>query len=162
MRPAYLNPNPVPRPIQPTYQQLNQQVQRKPALYGAGQRKYNPFHKFQTGTTTTFNGYTNITGARQAIIPPRPAPRRFIPQQQQPSYQYPQQQYPQQNYNNYNNNHYNNNTNNLPALLNLNPSHLPPQQHTRSFQHAQQYNPNQQHQHYPRPMSRSRFHVLSQ
>ncbi|CAF4600105.1 unnamed protein product, partial [Rotaria magnacalcarata] len=83
-------------------------------------------------------------------------------QQQQPSYQYPQQQYPQQNYNNYNNNHYNNNTNNLPALLNLNPSHLPPQQHTRSFQHAQQYNPNQQHQHYPRPMSRSRFHVLSQ
>ncbi|CAF5172449.1 unnamed protein product, partial [Rotaria magnacalcarata] len=102
MRPAYLNPNPVPRPIQPTYQQLNQQVQRKPALYGAGQRKYNPFHKFQTGTTTTFNGYTNITGAHQANIPPRPAPRRFIPQQQQPSCQYPQHQYPQQNYNNYN------------------------------------------------------------
>ncbi|CAF4972371.1 unnamed protein product, partial [Rotaria sp. Silwood1] len=41
---------------------LTQQVQRKPALYGAGQRKYNNFHKFQTGTTTTFNGYTNYNG----------------------------------------------------------------------------------------------------
>ncbi|CAF4954022.1 unnamed protein product, partial [Rotaria sp. Silwood1] len=27
------------------------------------------------GTTTTFNGYTNITGFPQTIIPPRPAPR---------------------------------------------------------------------------------------
>ncbi|CAF5069747.1 unnamed protein product, partial [Rotaria sp. Silwood1] len=41
MRPAYLNPKPAPRTIPPTYQHLNQQVQRKPALYGAGQRKPN-------------------------------------------------------------------------------------------------------------------------
>ncbi|CAF5197069.1 unnamed protein product, partial [Rotaria sp. Silwood1] len=38
MRPAYLNPKPAPRTIPPTYQHLTQQVQRKPALYGAGQR----------------------------------------------------------------------------------------------------------------------------
>ncbi|CAF4036174.1 unnamed protein product, partial [Rotaria sp. Silwood1] len=38
----------APRTIPPTYQHLTQQVQRKPALYGAGQRKYNNFHKFQT------------------------------------------------------------------------------------------------------------------
>ncbi|CAM4989852.1 unnamed protein product, partial [Rotaria socialis] len=32
-------------------------------------------NKFQIGTTTTFNGYTNITGFRPTNIPPRPAPR---------------------------------------------------------------------------------------
>ncbi|CAF5196591.1 unnamed protein product, partial [Rotaria sp. Silwood1] len=37
------------------------------------------FKRFQTGTTTTFNGYTNITGFPQTIIPPRPAPRRHPP-----------------------------------------------------------------------------------
>ncbi|CAF1438996.1 unnamed protein product, partial [Rotaria sordida] len=34
----------------------------KPSLYGGGQRKYNHLHKFQTGTTTTWSGYTNYTG----------------------------------------------------------------------------------------------------
>ncbi|CAF4036717.1 unnamed protein product, partial [Rotaria sp. Silwood1] len=32
-----LKPKPAPRTIPPTYQHLTQQVQRKPALYGAGQ-----------------------------------------------------------------------------------------------------------------------------
>jgi hypothetical protein len=34
----------------------------KPSLFGGGQRKYNQFKKFQTGTTTTWSGYTNFTG----------------------------------------------------------------------------------------------------
>ena len=58
-RPAYLNPNPPPPQIQHTYQNLGRQIQLKPSLYGAGLRKYNDFHKFQIGTTTTFNS-TNI------------------------------------------------------------------------------------------------------
>jgi hypothetical protein len=161
-RPAYLTSN-IPTPIiPPTYQHLNQQVQRKPALYGAGQRKYNNFHKFQTGTTTTFDGYTNITGIRPSNIPPRPAPRRLpLPP---PTYQFNPHYHQQQNYNNNYNNYYNDNNNNknLPSLFDINPFHLPSQHNTRTFNHAQQYHPNQQHHHYPRPTSRSRFHVLSQ
>ncbi|CAM4936759.1 unnamed protein product, partial [Rotaria socialis] len=37
MRPAYLNPNPLPQQIQHTYQNLGRQFQVKPSLYGAGQ-----------------------------------------------------------------------------------------------------------------------------
>ncbi|CAM4986971.1 unnamed protein product, partial [Rotaria socialis] len=172
MRPAYLNPKPAPRTIPPTYQHLTQQVQRKPALYGAGQRKYNNFHKFQTGTTTTFNGYTNYNGSNNINLPPTPAPRQYLPPT--PFYnnnnRYQQQQnYHYNRYNNYrrpnfyNNNNYNNNIKNLPSLLDINPFHLPSEHNTRSFHHAQQYHPNQQHhQHLPRPTSRTRFHILSQ
>ncbi|CAF3795350.1 unnamed protein product [Rotaria sp. Silwood1] len=147
-------------------------VQRKPALYGAGQRKYNNFHKFQTGTTTTFNGYTNYNGSNNINLPPTPAPRQYLPPT--PFYnnnnRYQQQQnYHYNRYNNYrrpnfyNNNNYNNNIKNLPSLLDINPFHLPSEHNTRSFHHAQQYHPNQQHhQHLPRPTSRTRFHILSQ
>ncbi|CAF1486663.1 unnamed protein product, partial [Rotaria sordida] len=71
LRPLYLTPNIPPPKVQQNYQNLIRQIPRKPSLYGAGQRKYNSYKKFQIGTTTTFNGYTNITG-----IPPTPAPRR--------------------------------------------------------------------------------------
>ncbi|CAF1681044.1 unnamed protein product, partial [Rotaria magnacalcarata] len=184
MRPAYLNPNPLPPQIQHTYQNLGRQIQVKPSLYGAGQRKYNNnFHKFQIGTTTTFNGYTNITGFRPTNIPPRPAPRRLPPQptptyqrpqptptyqrpqhtptyqhlQHTPTYPYNQQHYHQQNY--YNDN---NNNNNLPSLFDINPFHAPSRHNTRTYNQAQQYNPNQQQHHYPRSLSRTRFQVLSQ
>jgi hypothetical protein len=164
MRPAYLNPNPLPQQIQHTYQNLGRQFQVKPSLYGAGQRKYNNnFHKFQIGTTTTFNGYTNITGFRPTNIPPRPAPRRLPPQptptyqhnEHTPTYTYNQQHYPQQNY-------YNDNNNNLPSLFDINPFHTPSRHNTRTYHQAQQYNPNQQQHHYPRSLSRTRFQVLSQ
>ncbi|CAF3568946.1 unnamed protein product, partial [Rotaria socialis] len=168
MRPAYLNPNPLPQQIQHTYQNLGRQFQVKPSLYGAGQRKYNNnFHKFQIGTTTTFNGYTNITGFRPTNIPPRPAPRpapRRLPPQPTPTYQhnehtptytYNQQHYPQQNY-------YNDNNNNLPSLFDINPFHTPSRHNTRTYHQAQQYNPNQHQHHYPRSLSRTRFQVLSQ
>ena len=154
MRPAYLNPNAPPRQLQYTYQDLGRQIQVKPSLYGAGQRKYNNFHKFQIGTTTTFNGYTNITGFRPTNIPPRPAPRR-LPVQQPPTYPYAQQYYPQQQQNN-------NNSNNLPSLFDINPFHAPSRHNTRTYHQAQQYNPNLQHHHYSRSISRTRFHVLSQ
>ena len=164
-RPAYLNPNPPPPQIQHTYQNLGRQIQLKPSLYGAGLRKYNDFHKFQIGTTTTFNGYTNITGSRHINLPPIPASRRNLPA---PTYNNNNNNHYQgpTNYNRYNyhqqNNNNNVNINNLPSLLDINPFHLPSQHNTRTYHHAQQYHPNQQHQHYPRSLSRTRFHVLSQ
>ncbi|CAF4693587.1 unnamed protein product, partial [Rotaria magnacalcarata] len=37
-------------------------INTKPNLYGAAQRKHSyPYRKFQTGSTTTFSGYTNIS-----------------------------------------------------------------------------------------------------
>ncbi|CAM4988392.1 unnamed protein product, partial [Rotaria socialis] len=40
--------------------------------------------------------------------------------------------------------------------------HLPSRHNTRTFTTAQHYHPNHHQQHYPRSLSRSRFHVLSQ
>ncbi|CAF3690455.1 unnamed protein product [Rotaria sp. Silwood1] len=141
-----------------------QQIPRKPSLYGAGQRKFNHFKRFQTGTTTTFNGYTNITGFPQTIIPPRPAPRRHPPPTSSSPYYHQHNHHPHHQY--YNHHHYphqnfNINTNNLPSLLSINPFHLPPRHHTRTYHQAQQFHPNHQ-QHFPRSLSRSRFHLLSQ
>ena len=151
MRPAHLSSNPLIHPLPPNYHHIMPRAQQKPSLYGAGQRKYDNFHKFQTGTTTTFNGYTNITGQRN--LPPIPAPRRHIPSFN--AYHH------QNNYNNNNNNnniyhqnHYNNrntyrnfhrynnnNIQNLPSLLNIDPYHAPNRYNVRSFNHAQQYHP---------------------
>ncbi|CAF3760823.1 unnamed protein product [Rotaria sp. Silwood1] len=164
LRPSYLSSN-IPSPnIPPTYHHLVQQIPRKPSLYGAGQRKFNHFKRFQTGTTTTFNGYTNITGFPQTIIPPRPAPRRHPPPTSSSPYYHQHNHHPHHQY--YNHHHYphqsfNINTNNLPSLLSINPFHLPPRHHTRTYHQAQQFHPNHQ-QHFPRSLSRSRFHLLSQ
>jgi hypothetical protein len=158
LRPAYLSPTPLIRPPPPTYQHLQQQIPRRPNLHGAGQRKYSDFFKFQAGTTTTFNGYTNINGDRRVNQQPTPRPRRNPP-----------------TFNNNNNNyqHYNNNRpqqqqhyphqpfHHLPSLMGLDPYHLPSRRQSRSFNHAQHYHPNHQQQHYPRSTSRSRFHHLS-
>ncbi|CAF5048091.1 unnamed protein product, partial [Rotaria sp. Silwood1] len=167
MRPLYLQPY-APRQQQPpTYHHIKQQIQLKPMLNGSNHRKQNYLHKFQTGTTTTFNGYTNFSGTRTTNLPPPPPPRRNLPPPPPPRTIYHHNPY----HNNYNNryyhhrHHYNNNfnnTQNLPSLLDLHPFHLPPPQHTRSFINAQHYHPNHHQQHYPRSLSRSRFHVLSQ
>ncbi|CAF1312192.1 unnamed protein product [Rotaria sordida] len=160
LRPYYLTANIPPPNIQPNYQNLTRQIPRKPSLYGAGQRKYNSYKKFQTGTTTTFNGYTNLTG-----IPPIPPPRR---RQLPPSSSPYRHNYHHHNHHNHNYHpsHYNrqyhhhqNNINNLPTLMSLNPFHLPSHHHTRSFHQAQHFHPNQ---HQPRSVSRSRFHILGQ
>ncbi|CAF2913023.1 unnamed protein product [Rotaria sp. Silwood2] len=157
MRPLYLQPYAPQQQQPPTYHHLKQQIQPKPMLYGSNHRKQNYLHKFQTGTTTTFNGYTNFSGTRTTNLPPPPPPRTI----------YHHNPY----HNNYNNryyhhrHHYNsnfNNTQNLPSLLDLNPFHLPPRHNTRTFTTAQHYHPNHHQQHYPRSLSRSRFHVLSQ
>ncbi|CAF1572616.1 unnamed protein product, partial [Rotaria sordida] len=85
--------------------------------------------KRKTGTTTTFNGYTNFSGTRTTNLPPPPPPRRNLPPPPPPRTIYHHNPY----HNNYNNryyhhrHHYNNNfnnTQNLPSLLDLNPFHL--------------------------------------
>ncbi|CAF4502256.1 unnamed protein product, partial [Rotaria sp. Silwood2] len=143
MRPLYLQPYAPQQQQPPTYHHIKQQIQR---------------------TTTTFNGYTNFSGTRTTNLPPR----RNLPPPPLPRTIYYHNPY----HNNYNNpyyhhrRHYNNfnytNAQDLPSLLDLIPFHLPPTQHTRSFNNAQQYHPNNQHQHFPRSLSRVRFHVLSQ
>ncbi|CAF4655992.1 unnamed protein product, partial [Rotaria sp. Silwood2] len=167
MRPLYLQPYAPQQQQPPTYHHLKQQIQPKPMLYGSNHRKQNYLHKFQTGTTTTFNGYTNFSGTRTTNLPPPPPPRRNLPPPPPPRTIYHHNPY----HNNYNNryyhhrHHYNNNfnnTQNLPSLLDLNPFHLPSRHNTRTFTTAQHYHPNHHQQHYPRSLSRSRFHVLSQ
>lgn len=121
----------------------------KPSLYGAGQRKYNNLNKFQTGTTTTFGGYTNMTGHRHHNLPPAPRPRLNPP----PSHHHNHHHIPrhQHSSNNNNNNIYNNN----------NPYHAPPRHNTRSYYHAQLYHPNHHYFNRARSLSRSRFHALA-
>ncbi|CAF4778253.1 unnamed protein product, partial [Rotaria sp. Silwood2] len=60
---------PPPKTI-PSYIHLRPHINnnKKPNLYNAGQRKNShPYRKFQTGSTTTFSGYTNITGLANNI-----------------------------------------------------------------------------------------------
>ncbi|CAF1492070.1 unnamed protein product, partial [Rotaria sordida] len=145
LRPYYLTANIPPPKIQQNYQNLTRQIPRKPSLYGAGQRKYNFHKKFQIGTTTTFNGYTNVSGR-----PPTPPPRRRHLSPFQPlapprnHHNFHHHPHPHQ-YNHHHHHHYQNNTNNLPTLMSLNPFHHPPRHHTRSFHQAQHFHPNQHH-----------------
>ncbi|CAF4841308.1 unnamed protein product, partial [Rotaria sp. Silwood2] len=109
---------------------------------------------------------------RPRPLPPTPLPRHNLPPPPPRTTYHHNHHY--NHYNRLNNNryyqhrrYYNNNikytnTQNLPSLLELNPFHLPSPQHTRSFNNAQQFHPNHQQQHYPRSLSRSRFHLLSQ
>ncbi|CAF0829864.1 unnamed protein product [Adineta steineri] len=149
--PPHLSSNTFTHNNPPNYLSLRPQIPQKPSLYGAGQRKYNNYHKFQTGTTTTFSGYTNVNSRHHN--------NNFTPIP--PSRQY-------HNYNN--NNHYNNNNNNnrnhynAPSLMNHNNNNhhyqTPSRHNTRSYYNAQTYHP--QNQHYSRPLSsHSRFNVLS-
>ncbi|CAF2997955.1 unnamed protein product, partial [Rotaria sp. Silwood2] len=147
MHPSYLLPNFPHQQNPPSYHHLVQQIPKKTSLYGAGQRKYNNFNKFQTGTTTTFSGYTNMTGNRQINLPPILAPHCHLPPSSS-SYHHQQQ-----------NNNY---IQNLPSLLDTNPFHFPSHHNTRKYHHAQQYNPNNYQYHHSRALSRSRFHILSQ
>lgn len=62
----YVNHNPpITRPFSPSttsYIHLRPQVNQRLNLHGAGQRKqFHPYRKFQTGSTTTFSGYTKIS-----------------------------------------------------------------------------------------------------
>jgi len=162
MRPAYLSSNPLIRPTPPDYQHLKQQIQNKPSLYGAGQRKYNNLHKFQTGTTTTFNGYTNVTGYRQhQNLTPLPHHRNFPSNNNYNNNHYQNNPYQnQQHYQNNNNNNNNNNNRYIPSLLEINPFHAPSRHNTRSNYHAQLYNPNYQNRQ-SRSLSRSKYDILS-
>ncbi|CAF4674239.1 unnamed protein product [Rotaria sp. Silwood2] len=121
MHPSYLLPNFPHQQNPPSYHHLVQQIPKKTSLYGAGQRKYNNFNKFQTGTTTTFSGYTNMTGNRQINLPPILAPHCHLPPSSS-SYHHQQQ-----------NNNY---IQNLPSLLDTNPFHFPSHHNTREENHS--------------------------
>ena len=140
MRPAYLSSKPLIRPSPPTYQHLNQQIPRRPSLYGAGQRKFNDYHRFQQGTTTTFNGYTHMAGHRNNnnSFPPNTYPRH------RPYYHY-------------NNNNNNNMRHNLPTLFDQNPHYTPSRHSARSHYHAQLYHPDHR---YSRLLFRPKFDAL--
>ncbi|CAF4324798.1 unnamed protein product [Rotaria sp. Silwood2] len=114
-RPAHMSATrPPPSLTTASYIHLRPHVNKKPNLYGATQRKdFHPYKKFQTGSTTTFSGYTNISNCFQSK--------------------------PQ----NDNVTHINssNNTNNqkIPSLMSLDHFQQPPRKSRRSFQHAEQY-----------------------
>src|SRR5271167_4278136 len=63
--------------------QIVSHVNSKPLLYGTMQRKQSFHHKLQPGTTTTFSGYTNVTG-----LPPRLTRRHEVRQPLLPTRQY--------------------------------------------------------------------------
>ncbi|CAF3817528.1 unnamed protein product [Rotaria sordida] len=150
IRPLYLLPNSPHQQNPPSYHHLIRQIPKKTSLYGAGQRKYNNFKKFQPGTTTTFSGYTNMTGNRQINLPPS-------------SYHHNNNKsHYNSHYNRYHHQQNNNYIRNLPSLLDTNSFHFPSHHNTRKYNHAQQYNPNNYQYHHSRTLSRSRYHILSQ
>lgn len=138
-RPAYLSPRRSIRPTPPSYQHLVARVNPRPTLYGAHQRKNNFLHKFQAGSTTTFNGYTNIRHNNRAPTPP-PRRQRLGPQQQQ------QQYYQRQTYRS------------RSTSRHQQEQYQRPRQ-PRTFYQAQQYHPRLLHQHIS--PATSKYHVLS-
>ncbi|CAF3695900.1 unnamed protein product [Rotaria sp. Silwood1] len=104
----------------PSYIHLRPHINnKKPNLYNAGQRKNaHPYRKFQTGSTTTFSGYTNITGFANNI------------------------EHQKQTYN-YNNQKKTNklplNINHIPSLMSLNSFQQPSRRNCRTIKHAEQF-----------------------
>ncbi|CAF3137656.1 unnamed protein product [Rotaria sp. Silwood2] len=98
-----------------SYIHLCPHVNKKPNLFGATQRKHShPYHKFQTGSTTTFSGYTNITGT---FTKPNHQIHNVQPKSQLHS----------------------NNTNDIRPLMSINCFQEPPIKNRRTLQHAEKY-----------------------
>jgi hypothetical protein len=149
MRPAYLSARPAPQRVEPMYQHLVPRAQMKPSLYGYNNRKFSPFRRFQIGTTTTFNGYTNVEthNTRPPMPPPRQhrhtTPSRSYPAPPRPPARLPPTPSPYYR---------------VSSVFEPNTYQHPHRRDTRTYTHAQQFHP-QQHQH--RPPSRNRFQLLS-
>ncbi|CAF1454838.1 unnamed protein product [Rotaria sordida] len=113
--------HPVPLTTKTTtssYINLRSNVNPKYNLYDAGQRKNNyPYKKFQTGSTTTFSGYTYISSYKNI------------------------NNYNRKNDNIKSFNTMNNNNNNIkiPALMSIDRFQQPPRKNRRSLYYAQQY-----------------------
>ncbi|CAF2961396.1 unnamed protein product [Rotaria sp. Silwood2] len=95
-----------------TYRHMNQKVN----FYGTAQRKTSyPYRKFQTGSTTTFSGYTDISNHNNKKINSRPS-----------------------NFNN-NNNNLSKISTTIPSLMSLDCFQKPSRRNYRTIQHAEQY-----------------------
>ncbi|CAF2155764.1 unnamed protein product [Rotaria magnacalcarata] len=89
-------------------------INTKHNLYGATQRKdFHPYRKFQTGSTTTFSGYTNISN--------------YFPSK------------PQNDHATHISSTNNTNNRKIPSLMSFDDFQQPPRKNRRSFQHAEQY-----------------------
>ncbi|CAF3537448.1 unnamed protein product, partial [Rotaria sp. Silwood2] len=127
-RPTYMSATRPPPLITSSYIHLRPHINKNPNLYNARQRKHShPYQKFQTGSTTTFSGYTNI-----------------------PSYNHKTTTTTTNNNNNYHQEkqyHKNNNITHLksanskkiPCLMSVDLFQQPPRKNRRKIQHAEQY-----------------------
>lgn len=109
----------------PSLIHLRSNVNQKPNLYDAGQRQRknsHPYRKFQTGTTTTFSGYTNISNHTNKINNNNNHPK-------------PKQQHD----NNDNNNKKSFNSKEIPSLMSFDLFQEPPRKNRRKIQHLEQY-----------------------
>jgi len=106
-----------PPPTSTSYIHLRPQVNQKPNLYNAGQRKHShPYRKFQTGSTTTFSGYTNISNYNNKNNYPNPNQKQNNIIQSKSS-----------------------NSKEIPPLMSLDQFQEPPRKNRRTIQHAEQY-----------------------
>ena len=126
---AYMSKNYLTPLATTSYIHLCPYVNRKPNLSGGKQCKNaHPYRKFQTGSTTTFSGYTNISNYNKNND------NNYV-------------QRKQQNYNithlkssNYNRmTKLSSNTNHIPSLMYIDLFQQPSRRNRHTFQHAQQY-----------------------
>ena len=116
--------------IIPSYIHLRRHINKNPNFYNAGQRKNSHFYrKFQTGSTTTFSGYTNISNYNHNTITTSNNNNSNYHQHQQ-----------KRCYNNNNTIHLkSSNTKKIPCLMSVDLFQQPPRKSRRKLQHAEQY-----------------------
>ncbi|CAF1388147.1 unnamed protein product, partial [Rotaria sordida] len=126
---------PLPQTI-PSYIHLRPHINKKPNLYNAGQRKNShPYRKFQTGSTTTFSGYTNISNYNHNTI-------TSTNNKNNNNSHYHQHQ--QKQYNNKNTHLKSSNSKKIPCLMSVDLMSVdlfqqPPRKNRRKIEHAEQY-----------------------
>ncbi|CAF1670757.1 unnamed protein product [Rotaria magnacalcarata] len=121
-RPAHMSATRPPPLTTTSYIHLRPCINTKPNLYGAAQRKHSyPYRKFQTGSTTTFSGYTNISNYHN------------------------KNNYREQRQHNTNDNDNNMihskslNSKKIPSLMSFDVFQKPPRKNRRKIQHVEQY-----------------------
>ncbi|CAF1341632.1 unnamed protein product [Rotaria sordida] len=133
-RRTHMSTNHLPPHPTSSYIYLRPHINKKPNLYHAGQRKNShPYRKFQTGSTTTFSGYTNISKYNHNAI--------TSTNNKNNNNNYHQHQ-PKPYYNNDNNNitHLKSSNNKkIPSLMSVDFFQQPPRKNRRKLQHAEQY-----------------------
>ena len=121
-------PPPPPTTTTTSYIHLRPQINKRLNYYYDNhcKKKSRPYFKFQTGSTTTFSGYTNINNLRN--------------DKNKNEIYYHQQQQRTNNYNVDNRQCAATTTNNyIPSHMNNDAFHYPPQKNRRTLVHAQQF-----------------------